>query len=402
MIFENLRMALLSLKANKLRSFLTMLGIIIGIGAVIAIVSIGDTMRTAFTDIYQNIGSTMAYLMPAPSDEGMGFDLFNADDVRQIRARFGDELSYIDTGNALTLKAQRGRKVMNITLNGADSDFQTVQPVKILHGRYLSPEDVLERRANVLLSKDTALQFFGQENAVGRSFRAQQEGSGIQEYRVIGIYEKNESTLQKLLMGGNKGRGEGVAAWTLMGSSFQLRYFGRADMDQSAFSRLSDQLIAYVCKLKGGEPKDWSSYSVMEEMKQVDQVLGGMSAAVGGIAAISLLVGGIGIMNIMMVSVTERTREIGIRKALGATTGDIMLQFLIESAVLSASGGIIGIALALGLVSLGASAFGMTVVVKPAVVLIAVVFSAVVGIFFGIFPARKAAKADPIVALRYE
>ena len=143
-------------------------------------------------------------------------------------------------------------------------------------------------------------------------------------------------------------------------------------------------------------------YTAMEEMNSVDSVMGALSMAVGGIAAISLLVGGIGIMNIMLVSVTERTREIGIRKALGARTKDVLIQFLTESAILSACGGIIGILLGVGLVSLGGMAFGLSVVIKPGVILVAVTFSAVVGIFFGLYPASKAAKADPIDALRYE
>ena len=143
-------------------------------------------------------------------------------------------------------------------------------------------------------------------------------------------------------------------------------------------------------------------YTAMQEMTSVDTMMGGMSMAVGGIAAISLLVGGIGIMNIMLVSVTERTREIGIRKALGARTRDVLIQFLTDSAILSACGGIIGILIGVGLVTAGGAALGMSVVVKPSVIIIAVSFSAVVGIFFGLYPASKAAKADPIDALRYE
>ena len=137
-------------------------------------------------------------------------------------------------------------------------------------------------------------------------------------------------------------------------------------------------------------------------MTSMDTMMGGLSAAVGGIAAISLVVGGIGIMNIMLVSVTERTREIGIRKALGARTKDIMIQFLTESAILSACGGIIGIIIGVSVVSLGGTLLGISVVIKPTVIVLAVTFSAVVGIFFGLYPASKAAKADPIDALRYE
>lgn len=136
--------------------------------------------------------------------------------------------------------------------------------------------------------------------------------------------------------------------------------------------------------------------TAIDEMASVDGVMGGISAAVGGIAAISLLVGGIGIMNIMLVSVTERTREIGIRKALGARTRDVLIQFLTESALLSACGGLLGVSLAVGLVSLGGILFGIPVVIKPSIVIMAVSFSAVVGIFFGLYPASKAAKLIPL------
>ena len=157
-----------------------------------------------------------------------------------------------------------------------------------------------------------------------------------------------------------------------------------------------------MARTKNRSADEIYTYTAQEEMDAVDQVMGGLSVAVGGIAAISLVVGGIGIMNIMLVSVTERTREIGIRKALGAKTRDVMLQFLTESAILSAMGGILGILIGTGLVSLGAMALQVSVVVKPSVIILAVGFSAMVGIFFGLYPASKAARSDPIDALRYE
>ena len=180
---------------------------------------------------------------------------------------------------------------------------------------------------------------------------------------------------------------------------YQLHIFASEEVNQSVFY---DQLKAYAARMRSREPEDMYLYTAMEQMTAVDQVMGGLSAAVGGIAAISLLVGGIGIMNIMLVSVTERTREIGIRKALGARTRDVLIQFLTESAILSACGGIIGVAIGVGVVSIGSALLGMEAVIKPGVILMAVSFSAIVGIFFGIYPASKAAKADPIDALRYE
>ena len=180
---------------------------------------------------------------------------------------------------------------------------------------------------------------------------------------------------------------------------YYLHVFASEDVDLNEFL---DQLKAYVANIKGRNPEDMYMQTAMEEMSSVDSVMGGLSAAVGGIAAISLLVGGIGIMNIMLVSVTERTREIGIRKSLGAKTRDILIQFLTESAILSACGGIIGIIIGVGLVSGIGMAFGIGVVIRPAVVVMAVSFSATVGVFFGLYPASKAAKADPIDALRYE
>ena len=408
MLLENMKMALSSLRANKLRSILTMLGIIIGIGSVISIVSIGDTMRKMFSDLYKNAGVTQAAIMINPymdQEEIRDSDFFTMDDLEKVKEVFGDRLDYIDNMSSGSLDIKNGLNRLKTNVEGVDTAYQKLQPVQILNGRYISKSDVVERRAVIMISESTAMKLYGTVNVTGKSFRSDLLGEN-REFSIIGVYRKDISPIQKLLMGSDDKNGEGIVPWTLLSpqsSTFSvIRYYGKTGMSDLEMKQLNTEMKAYFSKAKNRQPSDWYISSIQDEMKQVDGVMGGISAAVGGIAAISLLVGGIGIMNIMLVSVTERTREIGIRKALGASTGDILVQFLTESALLSALGGLIGVLLAMGLVSLGATAFGLSVVIRPGIILVAVVFSGIVGIFFGIYPANKAAKEDPIVALRYE
>ena len=404
MLFENMAMAFSAIKANKMRSFLTMLGIIIGIGSVISIVSIGDTMRSLFSDLYKNVGITQAYVSIGYwVDDVRQSDYFTLDDLARVKEVFGDEITYIDSSAATSAEAIYKRTTLNFDYTGIDYNYIDVQPVDIVSGRYLNEGDILGRRKNVVMDVDSARMLFGEENAVGKTFRTTIYGD-TDTYTVVGVYKEDINAFQALMMGGgSKERGSAFLPYTILtwpnDYFYYLHLYAREDID---FSQFMNRLTTYVAKSKGREPGDFRTNTAMDEMTQVDSMMGGLSMAVGGIAAISLLVGGIGIMNIMLVSVTERTREIGIRKSLGAKTRDIMIQFLTESAILSACGGIIGILIGVGLVSLGGMALGVGTVVKPGVIIMAVSFSALVGIFFGIYPASKAAKADPIDALRYE
>ena len=403
MLIENMMMAFSAIRANKMRSILTMLGIIIGIGSVISIVSIGDTMRGLFADLYKNVGVTQAYICIGYWVEDVRqSDYFTLDEMERAKEAFGDQIAYIDSSASASAKASYKRTNIDFDYQGIDYNYQDVQPVNMVYGRYLNEGDVLGRRKNVVMDTDSAKMLFGVENAVGKTFRTTLYGS-TDDYTVVGVYKKEINAFQALMMGSSNNRGSAFLPYTLLtwpnDTFYQLRMFGAENMDMDQFVR---QFKAYAAKMHSRQPEDMYMYTAMQEMKSVDAVMGGLSMAVGGIAAISLIVGGIGIMNIMLVSVTERTREIGIRKALGARTRDVLVQFLTESAILSACGGIIGVILGVGIVSLGGLILKMPVVIKPGIVLLAVSFSAVVGIFFGLYPASKAAGADPIDALRYE
>lgn len=402
MLIENMQMAFFAIRINKMRSILTMLGIIIGIGSVISIVSIGDTMRAMFADLYKNVGLTQAYVSIGYwVDDTRQGDYFTLDEMEQVKEAFSDEIAYIDSSASASAKAVYKRTSIDFSYEGIDWNYQDVQPVNMVYGRYLNEGDILGRKKNVVMDTDSALKLFGVEDAVGRTFRTTLFGT-TDDFTVVGVYRKEINAFQAMMMGQSKD-GSAFIPYTLLtwpnDYFYSLHVYAREGVNLDDFF---GQLQAYCAKLHSRNPNDLYVQTAVQEMNMVDSIMGGLSAAVGGIAAISLVVGGIGIMNIMLVSVTERTREIGIRKALGARTRDVMVQFLTESAILSACGGLIGVILGVSLVAAGGAALGMRVVIRPLIVIIAVGFSAVVGIFFGLYPASKAAKSDPIDALRYE
>lgn len=402
MLIENMSMAFHAIKSNKMRSFLTMLGIIIGIGAVIAIVSVGDSMRNLFADAYKDVGVNRATIKVSwqVSDFRMS-DYFTRDEMDRIKELYRDKIEYIDSDAWADTEAVNGRKKVKYDFQGINSNYTDVQPLNIIYGRALNASDIKGAYNHVVLEDKGAEKLFGTADCVGRTFRMT-INKDTQEYTVVGVYRKDMSPMMAMLLG-NGQKQSGFLPYTVLtkpNDTFQnLNFYVRSGVDMKSFLA---ELTRYVAKLKNRQESDIRTNSVVYQMGNADSMLSGMSGAVGGIAAISLLVGGIGIMNIMMVSVTERTREIGIRKALGARTKDIMIQFLTESALMSACGGIIGILLGVTLVKTGGAVLKMTVIIKPSVVILAVSFSALVGIFFGLYPASKAAKSDPIEALRYE
>lgn len=401
MLLENMSMAFSAIRVNKMRSFLTMLGIIIGIGSVISIVSIGDTMRSLFADLYKDVGVTQAFLAIGYwVDDTRQSDYFTLDELERVKEVFGDQIAYIDSNMSTNAEAITKDTTVNFSFSGIDYNYIDVQPVDIIYGRYLNEGDVLGRKKNVVMDVDSAMLLYGEENVVGKTFRTNLYGY-VDEYTVVGVYKKEISAFQALIMGGSSDRGTAFVPYTLLtwpnDYFYYLHVYASEDVNLDEFFQ---QLIAYVANYKGREPSDMYMETAMEQMNSVDTMMGGLSAAVGGIAAISLLVGGIGIMNIMLVSVTERTREIGIRKAIGATRRSIMIQFMLEALMISLLGCGIGIALSWIILKIAGLVSGSAFSMSGPVLAVAVGFSAAVGLMFGIYPAAKAADKNPIEALR--
>ena len=250
MLIENMMMAFSAIRANKMRSILTMLGIIIGIGSVISIVSIGDTMRGLFADLYKNVGVTQAYISIGYWVEDVRqSDYFTLDEMERAKEAFGDQIAYIDSSASASAKASYKRTNIDFDYQGIDYNYQDVQPVNMVYGRYLNEGDVLGRRKNVVMDTDSAKMLFGVENAVGKTFRTTLYGS-TDDYTVVGVYKKEINAFQALMMGSSNNRGSAFLPYTLLtwpnDTFYQLRMFGAENMDMDQFVR---QFKAYAAKM---------------------------------------------------------------------------------------------------------------------------------------------------------
>lgn len=401
--FESVKMALDSIISNKLRSFLTMLGIIIGISSVITIVSLGQGGQNAITGEFQKIGSTNINLTIDQSKIQSQVDYFTLEDVKQIKDKVSS-VKYISASFQKRGMASTETKTKTAIIIGGNSDMSYINNFEVIYGRFFTEKDVSESKAVVVIDQTTAKSLFGTEDAVGNTLNMG-EASSRKKVTVVGVVKSSLGIF-------GAGDSDNIPAFIYTPITF-VKYLYPADsyIDTISLSAISQD----TAEQAGNEAKNiiesrhnsrgkdlYKADNLFKQLDEVNKVLGIFTAFIGAVAAISLLVGGIGVMNIMLVSVTERTREIGIRKAVGATTNAILLQFLTESVIISLIGGIIGMIFGiLGAVIIGSFA-NITPSVSLWVILGAIFFSSAVGIFFGIYPARKAARLDPIEALRYE
>ncbi len=404
-LLESLRTAYRGLVANKLRSLLTMLGIIIGVGAVVAMISIGTGAQESATESIRGLGSNILFI--SPGSPGGGFGGARGAQGTQETLTLKDAEAIDENINAaknispeFTSREQVifKKQNTNTSIVGATSTYEDVHNFHVETGSFINESDERVTKRVAVLGVNVVAELFGEGTAVGQTIKIKNV-----HFKVIGIMEeKGQSGFQNLddqifipLSAAQK---------RLFGakhlSTISIQATSEAVMDQASTD--IEALLLKRHKIDNADEADFRIRNQAEILDTIGQVTGILTTLLGGVAAISLLVGGIGIMNIMLVSVTERTREIGLRKAVGAKKRDILAQFLIESVLLSLLGGAIGLGLGWAGSVLIARIGGWPSIISLNSVLLAFFFAVAIGIFFGVWPARRASKLNPIEALRFE
>ncbi|HMC54484.1 MAG TPA: ABC transporter permease [Gemmatimonadaceae bacterium] len=404
-ITEIISVALGALRANKLRSLLTMLGIVIGVAAVIAMVALGTGAQTAVKERIASLGTTLLTVMPG-QQRGMGVVIadqntkLTMDDAKALDERAPNVIAVQPEMNR-SLQVTWTNRNASASVVGTSANYLQVRKYAIMAGRMFTPleDEAKQRLAVVGPAVATNMGFDAPDALVGENIRIR----GIQ-FTVIGVLEsKGQATPfgnpdEQILIPLN------TARFRVLGTDRLRSISVLAATEDKIPDAMADiqKVLRREHRLRQNQPDDFQMRSQADFLSTLGETTKVFTYLLSGIAAVSLLVGGIGIMNIMLVSVTERTREIGIRKALGATRSNILLQFMVEAIVLCCVGGVIGILVGSGGATAMSRAFAWNVKISPGAVLLAFAFSAAVGLIFGVWPARRAATLDPIVALRYE
>jgi putative ABC transport system permease protein len=401
MLWNALLLALREIRRNLMRSALTMLGIVIGVASVIVMVNLGSS---ATAQVGEQIASLGSNLLIVRTGQRLGYgqrseaEPFDSEDAEAIGREVGG-VAAVAPGASQPVTAIYGNRNWSTTVTGTDNNYFPVGNWSLARGREFSPSELRAGAAVCILGEAVRKELFGNQEALGEKLRLNKLSC-----QVIGVLtSKGQSA-------GGRDQDDVVAIplrtfWRRVAGNMDVQMIyvsAREGASTKKVQRDIELLMRERRRITANEDDDFN----VRDMKEIAEALTGttrvLTTLLGAVAAVSLLVGGIGIMNIMLVSVTERTREIGIRLAIGALEREVLLQFLVEAVVLSSFGGLLGILLALATTYGLAAMMGMPVLLDPGIMLLAFLFSAVVGVIFGFFPARKAARQDPIEALRYE
>ena len=401
---ESVQIAITALLSNKLRSILTMLGIIIGVGAVIAMISIGMGVKQNVTNSIASLGSNMLIVSPGSTNHGGvrsaagSSQKLKYDDAVAIKNKIKN-IDYVSPTVNSSYQIVNGNQNWNTSVYGVTPEYLHIRSLVVQSGSFITQSDLNSRNRVAVIGPTVAANLFDEVNPVGKNIRINN-----QPYKIIGVLEsKGQSS-----MGQDQDDIVIVPLTTAQERLMGITYVRSINIQVSSADKIEqvqaevETLLRQRHHIRSGSEDDFTVRNLTSLMETMTSTTTMLTLFLGSIAAISLIVGGIGIMNIMMVSVTERTREIGTRKALGAPASAIRMQFITESVILCLIGGAIGIVLGLGLGAALSKAVGYTARPSLAAIVIAVGVSMAICVFFGYYPANKAAKLDPIEALRYE